>query len=58
MDRYKIIYIIWTLKPGNDWTPAHEMAFFKKSRSLRLISGFEAVLTTHELDIVNSSFQT
>ena len=51
MDLYKIVNIIWTLKPVNDWTPAHEMAIIKKSRSLQLILVFEAVLTIHDLDI-------
>ena len=51
MDHYKIVYIIWSLKPVNDWTPAHEMAFVKKSPSLRLISVFKTVLTIHDLDI-------
>ena len=44
MDLCEVVYIIWTLKPVNDWTPAHEMAFSKISRDLRLVSSFEAIL--------------
>ena len=51
MDHNKIVYIIWTLKPLNDWTPAHEMAIIKKNRSIQLILVFEAVLTIQDVDI-------
>ena len=44
MDLCEVVYIIWTLKPVNDWTQAHEMVFFKISRCLRLVSVFEAIL--------------
>ena len=57
MDHYEVVYIIWTLEPVNDWTPAHEKAFFEKSRTLRPVSVFEAVLFIHELDIEIADFK-
>ena len=30
IDHYKVVYIIWLLKPVNDWIQALERAFYKK----------------------------
>ena len=52
MDHCKVVYIIWTLKPVNNWIPPQEMDFFSVGVCdwFQFLKPSEIKRTIHDLD--------